>query len=94
MLLPQWLMLLPLGTFVLADVIAMVADVITTQGVYGVVWQVLKPIVVDVITTGQQFIVVLVLRCLTEPHPKCVADGICQYSYLGMDYLPLCTRLL
>ena len=62
MLLPQWLMLLPLGTFVLADVIAMVADVVTTQGVYGVVWQVLKPIVVDVITTGQQFILVLVLR--------------------------------
>ena len=55
-------MLLPLSTFVLADVIAMVADVITTQGVW-VVWQVLKPIVVDVITTGQQFILGLVLRC-------------------------------
>ena len=63
MLLPQWLMLLPLGTFVLADVIAMVADVITTQGVCRVVWQMLKPIVVDVITTGQQFILGLVLRC-------------------------------
>ena len=35
MLLPQWLMLLPLSTFVLADVIAMVADVITTQGDWG-----------------------------------------------------------
>ena len=35
MLLPQWLMLLPLSTFVLADVIAMVADVIITQGVWG-----------------------------------------------------------
>ena len=45
-------MLLPLGTFVLVDVIAMVADVITTQGVCRVVWQMLKPIVVDVITTG------------------------------------------
>ena len=56
-------MLLPLSTFVLADVIAMVADVITTQGVYRVVWQMLKPIVVDVITTSQQFILGLVLRC-------------------------------
>ena len=56
-------MLLPLGTFVLADVIAMVADVITTQGVCRVVWQMLKPIVVDVITTSQQFILGLVLRC-------------------------------
>ena len=35
MLLPQWLMLLPLGTFVLADVIAMGPDVITTQGECG-----------------------------------------------------------
>ena len=94
MLLPQWLMLLWLGTFVLADVIAMVANVITTQGVCRVVWQMLKPIVVDVITTSQQFILGLVLRCWPEPHPKCVADGICQCSYLGMDYLPLCTRLL
>ena len=58
-----WLMLLPLGTFVLADVIAMVADVITTQGVCRAVWQILKPIVVDVITTSQQFILGLVLRC-------------------------------
>ena len=58
-----WLMLWPLGTFVLADVIAMVADVITNQGVCRVVWQMLKPIVVDVITTSQQFILGLVLRC-------------------------------
>ena len=35
MLLPQWLMLLPIGTFVLADVIAMGSDVITTQGEWG-----------------------------------------------------------
>ena len=35
MLLPQWPMSLPLGTFVLADAIAMVADVITTQGDWG-----------------------------------------------------------
>ena len=47
-------MLLPLGTFVLADVIAMESDVITTQGECGFFffffWQMLKPIVVDVIT--------------------------------------------
>ena len=42
------------GTFVLADVIAMVVDVKTTQGVYRLFWQMLKPIVVDGITTGQQ----------------------------------------
>ena len=72
-------MLLPLGTFVLADVIAMGSDVITTQGECGF-------FVVDVITTGQLFTLGLVLRCLTEPHPKCVADGICQYFCLGMDY--------
>ena len=93
MLLPQWLMLLPIGTFVLADVIAMGSDVMTTQG-GGVLWQMLEPIVVDVITTGQLFTSGLVLRYSTEPHPKCVADGICQYFYSGMDYLLLCTRLL
>ena len=79
-------MLLPLGTFVLADVIAMGPDVITTQGECGFFWQMLKPIVFDVITTGQLFTLGLVLRCLTEPHCKCVADGICQYFCLGMDY--------
>ena len=31
----------------------------------------------------------LVLRCLAEPHPKYVADGICQCFYLGMDCWPL-----
>ena len=36
----------------LADVIAMVVDVMTTQGVC-VVWQMLKPYVADGITTGQ-----------------------------------------
>ena len=36
----------------LADVIAMVVDVVTTQGVCAS-WQMLKPIVVDGITTGQ-----------------------------------------
>ena len=82
------------GTFVLADVVAMVVDVKTTQGVYRCVWQMLKPIVVDGITTGQQLFLSLVLRCEEEPCPKCVADGICQYFYLGMDYLLLCTRLL
>ena len=47
-----WLMLLPLGTFVLADVIAMVADVITTQGDWGALanvkaklWLMLLPLV-------------------------------------------------
>ena len=28
----------------------------------------------------------LVLGCYAEPHPIYVADGICQYSSLGMDY--------
>ena len=36
----------------LADVIAMVVDVMTTQGVCAI-WQMLKPIVVDAVTTGQ-----------------------------------------
>ena len=35
-----------------ANVIAMVVDVMATQGVYAS-WQMLKPIVVDGITTGQ-----------------------------------------
>ena len=26
----------------------------------------------------------LVLRCLTEPHPRCVEDGTCLHFYLGM----------
>ena len=38
----------------LADVIAMVVDVTTNQGVF-VSWQMLKQIVVDGITTGQHF---------------------------------------
>ena len=46
----------------LADVIAMVADVMATQGVCAS-WQMLKPIVVDGITTSQHFILGLVLRC-------------------------------
>ena len=29
-------------------------------------------------------ILILVLRCSTEPHPKCVADGICLHFYLGI----------
>ena len=48
-------MLLPLGTLVLADVIAMVADVITTQGDWGTLADV-KANVVDVITTGQHLL--------------------------------------
>ena len=48
-------MLLPLGTLVLADVIAMVADVITTQGDWGALADV-KANVVDVITTGQHLL--------------------------------------
>ena len=32
------------------------------------------------------FILILVLRCSAEPHPKYVAAGICLYFYLGMDY--------
>ena len=48
--------------------------------------------VADVITTGQMLlpwvniILILVLGCYTEPHPKYVADGIYQHFYLGMDY--------
>ena len=36
----------------LSDVVAMVVDVMTTQGVCAI-WQMLKPFVVDAITTGQ-----------------------------------------
>ena len=45
------MLLLPVY-ILLADVFAMVVDVITTQGVYDV-WQMLKPDVVDGITTSQ-----------------------------------------
>ena len=51
------------GGLYLADVIAMVADGITTVSL----------------------ILHLVLRCLAEPHPRCVADGTCLHFYLGMD---------
>ena len=48
-LLPWWLMLLPLTSIVCW---AMVVDVITTQSVC-IVWQMLKPSVADGITTNQ-----------------------------------------
>ena len=35
-----------------------------------------------------------VLRHLTEPHPICMADGICLYFCLGMDCWPLYIDLL
>ena len=31
------------------------------------------------------FMLILVLRCYAEPHPKYVADDICQCFYSGMD---------
>ena len=37
---------------------------------------------------------ILVLRCYTEPHPRYVADGTCQYFYSGVDYWPWCRELL
>ena len=37
---------------------------------------------------------ILVLRCYAEPRPIYVADGICQCSCSGMDYLLLYTELL
>ena len=67
----------------LAGVIAMVVDGITTQGGLHLA---------HVITMVQMelplvnFISILVLRCPTEPHPICVADGTCLHFYLGMDY--------
>ena len=52
MLLPWWQMLLPPSCrIMLADVIVLVVDVTTTQGVC-VSWQMLKPNVVDGITTS------------------------------------------
>ena len=36
----------------------------------------------------------LVLRCYAEPHPRCVAGGICLCFYSGMDYWPECRELL
>ena len=35
----------------------------------------------------------LVLKCYAEPHPRCVAGGICLCFYSGMDYWPLCKEL-
>ena len=92
-LLPRWLMLLPLSLGCWLMFFAMVVDVKTTQGrmfygrCYGHLWLML-------LHTWSAFILSLVLRCCTEPHPIYVADGICQYSCLGMDYWPLCTGLL
>ena len=41
----------------------------------------------DGIAIGSVFLMlILVLRCYTEPHPRYVADGTCQYFYSGMDY--------
>ena len=37
-------------------------------------WQMEKPLRVDLFQLG-------VLRCLTEPHPICQADGICLCAY-------------
>ena len=37
----------------------------------------------------QQVISIGVLRCQPEPHPIYITDGICQCSYLGMDYSSL-----
>ena len=67
----------------LADVTAMVVDGMTTQG--GLYLADVIAMVADGITTGQLYFN-LVLRCLTEPHPICVADGTCLHFYLGMNY--------
>ena len=51
----------------------------------GCIWQMLKPwwqMELPLVS----FISNLVLRCLTEPYPRSVADGTCLHFYLGMDY--------
>ena len=60
----------------------MVADGIATYG--GWCLADVIAMVDDGIATSQ-LISILVLRCLTEPHPIYVADGICLHFYLGMD---------
>ena len=81
----RWQMLWPLFMYVMADVIAK--------------WQMELPLRVgDMLgrcynQVGRWnshrvylfFMVLLVLRCYTEPHPIYVADGTCQCFYLGMD---------
>ena len=44
----------------MANVVAMVVDVMTTQSMCAI-WQMLKPIVVDAITTGQD---IFLVQCL------------------------------
>ena len=66
-------------TSVLADVIAMVVDVKTTQGdwYYGRCWSHMWLVLLP----QSASILILVLRCWAEPHPKYVADGTCQCFY-------------
>ena len=67
---------------ILPDVIAMVADGMATQG--GLY-------LADVKAMGwwnyhwSDFISNLVLRCSTEPHPRCVQMETCLHFYSGMD---------
>ena len=81
MLLPLWLMLLPPTSRVcLADVIAMVVDVMTTQGAC-VIWHMLKPYVADGITTVSIYFK-FSSEMLSRTSSQCVADGgICQCFY-------------
>ena len=69
----DWLMLLPWWQMLLPLVGMCQADVIA--------------LVADVIATGS--ILILVLCCWLEPHPRCEADGTCLCFYLGMDCWPL-----
>ena len=67
-----WLVLLPSGRWNNHCRVGGIwlADVITN-------WQMLLP--------KGYYVLILVLGCLTEPHPICVADGTCQHFCLGMD---------
>ena len=64
-------------------------------------WQMLEPwFKITLIVTGVKlldakifffffmlyFILVYILACSSESHPIYLADGICLYSYLGMDH--------
>ena len=71
-----------------------VSDGITTQsGWWYLVYVITK--LADGITMGSIFfMLILVLRCYTEPHPRYMADGTCQCFYSGMDYWPWCSELL
>ena len=64
-----------------------VADGIATQSGWWYLVDVITKLA-DGIAMGSVFMLILVLRCHAEPHPRYVADDTCLCFYSGMDYWP------